>query len=95
MPSQGSPADAPSAPPAAEAPVDLTARRRARGWRAALRREIRRHLFAYVSIAAFMVLGPILTWMIFPEASLLLGIGGGIVFGLFFAFCAVPDKIFE
>jgi hypothetical protein len=65
------------------------------GWWGWVRREIRQHRFAYVTVAMFAVLGPILTWMIFPEASPVLGVVGGIVFGGFFAFCAVPDKLFE
>ena len=32
--------------------------------------------------------------MIFPEASPWLGLGGGLVFGVYAALCAVPDKFF-
>jgi len=66
-----------------------------KGWLASIGREIRHHPFAYGTVAAFAVLGPIFTRMIFPEAPPLLGLFGGLVLGGFFAFCAVPDKLFE
>ena len=62
---------------------------------ARLGRELRRHRFAYGVVAAFVIAGPFAVWMIFPEASPLLGIVGGLVFGVYAALCAVPDKFME
>jgi hypothetical protein len=66
-----------------------------RGWGAAAIRELRGRPLTWGTVAAFGVLGPILTRMIFPEVSLALAIFGGVVLGGFFAFCAIPDKLFE
>jgi hypothetical protein len=61
----------------------------------AVKREVRHRKLTYATVLAFMAIGPILTWMIFPEASWALGLFGGAVLGGFFAFCAIPDKLFE
>lgn len=61
---------------------------------AAMGRELREHAFAYGVVAAFLVAGPVAVAMIFPEASPLLGLLGGLVFGVYAALCAVPDKFF-
>ena len=66
-----------------------------RGWLAALRAEVRRHAIAYSVVAAFMVIGPVLVHMIFPEAPLLLGLVGGLLFGVYAALSAVPDRFYE
>ncbi len=61
----------------------------------AIGRELRDHAFAYGVVAAFLVAGPIAVAMIFPEASPWLGLVGGLVFGVYAALCAVPDKFFR
>ena len=61
----------------------------------ALRRDVRQRRLTYATVLAFVALGPVLTWMIFPEASWALGLFGGAILGGFFAFCAIPDKLFE
>jgi hypothetical protein len=66
-----------------------------RGLLARLRAEVRRHAIAYAVVAAFMVIGPLLVRMIFPEAPLLLGLIGGLLFGLYAALSAVPDRFYE
>lgn len=66
-----------------------------RGLLARLRAEVRRHAIAYGVVAAFMVIGPLLVRMIFPEAPLLLGLIGGLLFGLYAALSAVPDRFYE
>jgi len=66
-----------------------------RGLLARWRAEVRRHAIAYGVVAAFMVIGPLLVRMIFPEAPLLLGLIGGLLFGLYAALSAVPDRFYE
>jgi len=66
-----------------------------RGVFAAVRAEVRRHAIAYAVVAAFMVIGPLLVRMIFPEAPLLLGLIGGLLFGVYAALSAVPDRFYE
>ena len=74
------------------APAPRSTRRRLVG---AIGRELRDHAFAYGVVAAFLVAGPIAVAMIFPEASPWLGLVGGLVFGVYAALCAVPDKFFR
>jgi hypothetical protein len=66
-----------------------------RGWLTALRAELRRHAIAYAVVAAFMIIGPLLVYMIFPDASPLLGLVGGLAFGVYAAISAVPDRFYE
>jgi hypothetical protein len=66
-----------------------------RGWLAAVRAEVRRHAIAYAVVAAFMIIGPLLVYMIFPDASPLLGLVGGLAFGVYAAISAVPDRFYE
>lgn len=73
----------------------LESRSRARRVLAAIGRELRDHAFAYGVVAAFLVAGPVAVAMIFPEASPWLGLVGGLVFGVYAALCAVPDKFFR
>jgi hypothetical protein len=47
---------------------------------------------AYAVLGVFMVLGPMFTRFVFPEAPLGVGIVGGFAFGLYAALCAVPEK---
>lgn len=62
---------------------------------ARLRAEVRRHAIAYGVMAAFVVIGPLLVYLIFPEASPLLGLVGGLAFGVYAALAAVPDRFYE
>lgn len=55
-------------------------------------REVRDHPFAYGVMAAFIVIGPVLASLIFPEAPLGVAIAGGLAFGVWGALCAVPGK---
>lgn len=57
--------------------------------------ELRRHWVAYAVVAAFLVIGPVLVHLIFPGVSPLLGVIGGIPFGIYAALCAVPDRFLE
>jgi hypothetical protein len=66
-----------------------------RGWLAALAREVRRHPIGYAILLAFVLLGPVLVHMIFPDVSPLLGLVGGLAFGIYAALSAVPDRFFE
>ena len=68
---------------------------RRRSWRVALIDDVRSHLLAYLAVAGFCVLGPVLAHMIFPEAPTALVVFGGVVFGVHFGFCALADKLFE
>lgn len=63
---------------------------RSRGQRIAS--ELRDHPFAYGVMAAFIVIGPVLASLIFPEAPLGVAIAGGLAFGIWAALCAVPGK---
>lgn len=76
-----------ASPPEGAAPRD--------GLLARLRAELRRHWIAYSVLAAFLAIGPILVHLIFPEVSPLLGLVGGLAFGVYAALAAVPDRFFE
>jgi hypothetical protein len=65
------------------------------GLLARLRAEVRRHAIAYAVVLAFLVIGPVLVHLIFPDASPLVGLVGGLVFGVYAALSAVPDRFFE
>lgn len=82
--------DGPAATPAAAGEQPEPA-----GWRARLRAELRRHAIGYGVLLAFVLLGPLLVHLIFPEAPLLLGVVGGFAFGVYAAVSAVPDRFFE
>lgn len=60
--------------------------------RQALVREIKSHPFGYGVLAAFVVIGPVLIMMIFPEAPPAVAVVGGLAFGIYAALCAVPQK---
>lgn len=63
-----------------------------RGFRARLAREIRRHPFGYSVLGIFLVAGPLLTPLVFPQAPPAVAIVGGLAFGAYAALCAVPQK---
>jgi hypothetical protein len=63
-----------------------------RSWRKAILREVRAHLFGYVVLGLFVLAGPVLAPLIFPQAPPAVAIVGGLAFGLYAAICAVPQK---
>lgn len=85
------PTNEPTAEPITE-PTDLARARAARTWRRAVRTEIRSRPMAYGVLAAFVIAGPVVTRLLFPEAPLGVGIVGGLAFGAYAALCAVPQK---
>lgn len=62
---------------------------------AALRRELRGHAVAYSVLAAFVLGGPLLAKLIFPEAPLGALLLGGIFLGVYAAVCAVPGEFLD
>lgn len=78
-------------PPSAPPPQDAVRP----GIFARLRAEVRRHWLAYAILAVFLAIGPILVHLIFPDVSPLLGLVGGLAFGLYAALAAVPDRFYE
>lgn len=89
LPEEGrttSPQPVPPASDASSAPPGPLAR---------LRAELRRHAIGYGVLLAFALLGPLLVHLIFPDASLLLGLVGGLAFGVYAAISAVPDRFYE
>ena len=57
-----------------------------------VKEEVTSRPFAYGVLAAFLVAGPVVTHLLFPEAPTGVGIAGGLAFGLYAALCAVPQK---
>ena len=62
------------------------------GWLSALRFELRTHAFGYSVLGAFVLVGPIATHFMFPDAPAGAGVVGGFAFGIYAALCAVPGK---
>ena len=54
--------------------------------------EVRSRPFGYIVLAIFIVAGPICAPFLFPQAPPAVAIVGGLVFGLYAALCAVPQK---
>ena len=63
-----------------------------RSWKEAIVREVRTHPFGYVVLGLFVLAGPVLAPLIFPQAPPAVAIVGGLAFGLYAALCAVPQK---
>ena len=63
-----------------------------RSWKDAIVREVRTHPFGYVVLGIFVLAGPVLAPLIFPQAPPAVAIVGGLAFGLYAALCAVPQK---
>lgn len=61
-------------------------------WKRNLVHEIKEHPFGYGVLAAFLIGGPVIAVTIFPEAPPAVIIVGGLVFGIYAALCAVPQK---
>ncbi len=55
-------------------------------------KEVRTRPFAYTVLAAFIVGGPFIAILIFPEAPPAVAAVGGLAFGVYAALCAVPQK---
>jgi hypothetical protein len=55
-------------------------------------KEIKSRPFAYGVLAAALVGGPIIATMIFPQAPPGAAAAGGLIFGVYAALCAVPQK---
>ena len=54
--------------------------------------EVKGRPFAYSVLAVSLVAGPILAVMIFPQAPPAAAAIGGLLFGVYGALCAVPQK---
>lgn len=63
-----------------------------RSWRSRLAHEFRTHPFGYIVLGIFVVAGPLLAPLIFPQAPPAVAIVGGLAFGAYAALCAVPQK---
>ncbi len=61
-------------------------------WKQKLFREIRTHPFGYSVLVVFIVAGPVLAPMLFPQAPPAAAAAGGLAFGIYAALCAVPQK---
>ena len=60
-------------------------------WRAVID-EVRDRPFAYGVLGAFLLAGPVVASLLFPEAPPAVGIVGGLALGAYAALCAVPQK---
>ena len=58
----------------------------------ALADEVRSHAVGYSVLAAFMLAGPLVSHLIFPQAPLGVALIGGVAFGVCATVCAVPEK---
>lgn len=74
-----------SAPSADSAPESLTLLQK-------IVKEVKGRPFAYSVLAVSLVAGPILAVMIFPQAPPAAAAIGGLIFGVYGALCAVPQK---
>ncbi len=63
-----------------------------RSWKQKLVNEVKSRPFGYSVLAVFLVGGPFLAVMIFPEAPPAVAAVGGLAFGAYAALCAVPQK---
>ncbi len=55
-------------------------------------KEVRTHPFGYAVLAVFVIGGPFISILIFPEAPPAVAAVGGLAFGVYAALCAVPQK---
>jgi len=63
-------------------------------WLSSVAREVREHPMAYGVLAVFLVAGPFVASLLFPEAPLGVTVVGGFLFGAVAALCALPGKFF-
>jgi len=61
-------------------------------WLAAVAAELREHPMAYAVLALFVVAGPVVTYVLFPDAPRGVGLFGGIALGAYAALCAMPGR---
>ena len=61
-------------------------------WKARLLRELRSRPFGYIVLGLFVMAGPVLAPLIFPQAPTAVAVIGGLAFGAYAALCAVPQK---
>jgi len=54
--------------------------------------ELRARPLAYLLLAAFLVMGPLAAWFLFPEAPAGARVIGGLALGGYAALCTVPQK---
>jgi len=54
--------------------------------------EVRTHPFGYAVLGLFVLAGPLLAPLLFPQAPPAAAAIGGLAFGLYAALCAVPQK---
>jgi len=66
--------------------------RAARSWPAAIAEELREHPMAYAVLVAFVVAGPIVTHVLFPDAPRGVGFVGGAALGAYAALSAMPGR---
>jgi hypothetical protein len=66
-----------------------------KSWLAAIRHEVVTHRLVYTVMGAFCVIGPVLAWMIFPEAPLSLILFGGVALGVVFSLCALAGRVLD
>ena len=59
-----------------------------------LMQALNEHRFAVGVTLAFVIGGPLVVRMVFPDVSPVLGLIGGVLFGGYAALCAVPGKFF-
>ena len=60
-------------------------------WRTLLD-EVRGRPFGYTVLALFVLAGPVAAPFLFPQAPPMVAVVGGVVFGVYAALCAVPQK---
>ncbi|HPG25404.1 MAG: hypothetical protein H6748_13245 [Spirochaetaceae bacterium] len=65
---------------------------RGRGIGRAILREIKTHPFGYAVLGVFIVVSPFVISWLFPQAPPAVAAVGGLVFAIYAALCAVPQK---
>lgn len=63
-----------------------------RSWLASARAEVAEHPMAYLVLLVFVIAGPVVTTILFPEAPRGAGLVGGIALGIYAALCAMPGR---
>ncbi len=81
-----------SGPASIEVERDRESSRERSSLRERLVHEVRTHPFGYSVLAVFLVAGPYLATLIFPQAPPAAAAIGGLAFGIYAALCTVPQK---
>lgn len=63
-----------------------------RSWAQTVVREVRDHPMAYFVLLLFVIAGPIVTAILFPDAPRGVGVFGGMAFGIYACLCAMPQR---